>query len=337
MTCGPEHTRRPESDLRPRAVAEALMGGRRWVAASHVNPDGDALGALIGLGLILEQAGVETVLYNHSGVPRSYRFLPGQERIVTEINELDGFDGLVILDSGSPDRIGSLFERLSQFKRVINVDHHLPREPWGDPAWVDPAYESVGTMVLRLAQLLPARITPEAAINLYVALMTDTGCFRHGNTTPASLTAAASLSELGADPGALARQVYQTYSLGRLRLMSRVLSTLDLAEQGRLGFLEVRQADFRETGTEQSDMDNFVDLARGVEGVEVAATLREEPGGYKISLRSKGRVDVARVAAGFGGGGHKNAAGAFIPGDLNRAKELIAAAVKDGLERLTHG
>jgi len=317
----------------PEALARALIKGRRWLLASHVNPDGDAIGALLGLGLILEQAGKEIVLYNHSGVPKLYRFLPGTERIVSEIPELEGFDGLVILDSGSPERVGPLHDRLSEIPTVINLDHHLSHIPWGNPNWVDPAYEAVGTMVLELSRLLPARVTPEAAQNLYVALMTDTGGFRHGNTRAASLTAAATLCELGADPGGLARAVYQTYPAGRLKLLARVLGSLDLAEDGRLGFLSVDRTDFSETGTDASDMDNFVDLARGVEGVEVAATLREEEGGYKISLRSRGRVNVAEVAAGFGGGGHKNAAGAFIADSRERAKELIIKAVRDHLKR----
>ena len=321
----------PESGLRgsgAEALARVLGAGRRWLLASHVNPDGDAVGALVGLGLILEEMGREAVLHNHSGIPGLYRFLPGTERVVREIGDLSGFDGIVILDSGSAQRVGPLYDRLSEFPKIINLDHHLSRHPWGDPAWVDPAYASVGSMVLELARLLPARVTPEAAQNLYVALMTDTGCFKHANTTPASLAAAAELSELGADPGELARRVYQTYPLGRLKLMARVLGSLKMAEQGRLGFLAVSRADFDETGTGPSDMDNFVDLARGVEGVEVAATLREEPGGYKISLRSKGLVNVAEVAAEFGGGGHKNAAGGFIEGTREKAMELIASAVR---------
>lgn len=316
------------------ALARALMSGRRWLLASHVNPDGDAIGALIGLGLLLEQTGREVVLLNHSGVPALYRFLPGTERMVSEVEDLSGFDGIAILDSGSAERIGPLFDRLGELPRVLNLDHHLPREPWGDPAWVDPEFASVGSMVLELSRLLPARVTPEAAQNLYVALMTDTGCFKHANTTPASLSAAAELSELGAVPGDLARLVYQTYPLGRLKLMSRVLGSLEMAEQGRLGFLAVSRADFEETGTGPSDMDNFVDLARGVEGVEVAATLRQEPGGYKISLRSKGRINVAEVAAEFGGGGHKNAAGAFIEGTREQAMELIGSAVRARLGRI---
>ncbi len=311
------------------------MQGRRWMLASHVNPDGDAIGALLGLGLILEQAGKEVVPYNHSGVPKLYRFLPGTDRIVSEIPDLNGFDGIVILDSGSADRIGPLHERLTEFPTVINLDHHLSESPWGDPFWVDPEFEAVGTMVLDLSRILPARVTPEAARNLYVALMTDTGCFKHGNTKASSLSAAASLCELGADPGQLASAVYQTYPLSRLKLLARVLTSLDMAEEGRVGFLAVHQADFAETGADASDMDNFVDLARGVEGVEVAATLREEQGGFKVSLRSKGRVNVAELAAGFGGGGHRNAAGAFIPESSEKAKELIAEAVRESLGRGT--
>jgi phosphoesterase RecJ-like protein len=228
-------------------------------------------------------------------------------------------------------RTGELAGRIGELPLLINLDHHVPREPWGDVIWIDQQAPAVGAMVLELARLLKARIGPEAALNLYTAIMTDTGRFQHGNTDAATLAAAAELTRLGADPALAAREVYQTYTEGRLRLLARALGTLELHQGGLVAFLTLRRIDFRETGTTLVDMDNFVDYARGVKGVEVAATLREEEDGFKISLRSTGKVDVARLASAFGGGGHRMAAGAFVNGSLDQVRTRVVEGVKASL------
>jgi len=312
-------------------MARALARGRRWLLASHLNPDGDAIGAMVGLSLILEGQGKETVMYNGSGVPAPYCFLPGSGAVRTGVPEKLDFDGLVVLDSGEVNRIGELQERVGELPLLINLDHHVPKTPWGDVAWIDQGAPAVGAMVLELARLLKARIDPEAALNLYTAIMTDTGRFQHGNTDAATMAAAAELTRLGADPALAAREVYQTYTEGRLKLLARALGTLELHQEGLVALMTLRRSDFQETGTTAVDMDNFVDYARGVKGVEVAATLREEEGGFKISLRSSGRVDVARLASAFGGGGHRMAAGAFVGGGLDQVRARIMAGAKASL------
>ena len=312
-------------------LARTLAQGRRWLLASHLNPDGDAIGAMVGLSLILEGLGQETVTHNGSGVPAPYRFLPGSERVQSQAPEVLDFDGLIVLDSGELKRIGDLAERVQELPLLINLDHHVPKEPWGDVAWIEEEAPAVGTMVLELAGLLKARIDPQAALNLYTAIMTDTGRFQHGNTDAETLAAAAELARLGADPALAAREVYQTYTEGRLKLLARALGTLELHQGGLVALMTLRRDDFKETGTSLVDMDNFVDYARGVKGVEVAATLREEEGGYKISLRSTGKADVARLAAAFGGGGHRMAAGAFMEGGLDQVRERLVKGVRDSL------
>ncbi len=316
-----------------RAVARTLIDGRRWLLASHQNPDGDAIGALVGLGLILEGIGKEVVMLNPTGVPDLYAFLPGSERIVTELAGKLDFDGIVILDSGHFSRIGPMSKRLDEFPVVVNIDHHVPDEPWGDLRWVDTSAPAVGLMIHTLARLLPARITPEAAANLYTAIMTDTGSFRYGNTTPQALVVASELIELGADPALCARRVYLTYSPGRLKLLASVLASLETELDGRLAITSVDLDTLEETGAAPAELDGFTDFIRGLPGAEVAALMRQEKEGYKLSLRSAGRVDVARLARGLGGGGHRMAAGAFIDGTKEQAK----AALIEAARRAIHG
>ena len=313
-------------------VIRELRGRDRWLLASHLNPDGDAVGALIGLGLLLKEMGKEVTLLNPSGVPEIFGFLPESHLVAREVGPALDYDGLAILDSGDPERIGDLCERLGEFPLVVNIDHHTFKEPWGDLSWVDVGYGAVGEMVWALAPHLPAHITPAAAQNLYTAIMTDTGSFRYANTTPRTLIAAAELVEQGADPAECARRVYLTFSPGRLELLARVLATLELEDGGRVGFLSADKAVFKETGTTPVDLDGFVDYARGVAGVEVAAVLREEGGGHKLSLRSWGRVDVAALAARFGGGGHRLAAGMFFPGGLKEAKAAVLKEIRSLLD-----
>jgi len=312
-------------------LVRELKSRRRWLLASHLSPDGDAVGSLVGLGLLLREAGKDVTLFNASGVPSIFRFLPGTESVVTELQGPLEFDGIIILDSGEAKRIGPLYERLNEFPLVVNLDHHPSREPWGDIGWVDVQASAVGEMIHTLAPLLPARITPEAAQNLYAAIMTDTGSFRYGNTTARCLAAATELVELGADPAAIAKAVYLTFSSGRLKLMAEALASLELSEDGRIGLLSLDRSALERTGTDSSDLDGFVDLARGIENVEVAAMFREEEGGYKISLRSNGLVDVARLANLFGGGGHRLAAGLFVPGSKDAVRTQVTKAIKQAL------
>ncbi|MBW1712337.1 MAG: bifunctional oligoribonuclease/PAP phosphatase NrnA, partial [Deltaproteobacteria bacterium] len=261
----------------------------------------------------------------------TYRCLPGTEEVLTEGDGPPDFQGIIILDSGHPERIGLLFKRLHEFPLVVNLDHHLPRQPWGDVSWVDAGAAAVGQMVSHLARILPARISPQAAKNLYTAILTDTGGFRHPNTSAPALALAAELVELGADPAQASNRVYWTYTPGRIKLLAEVLGSLELTAQGRVGLVEIDQAVFEATGTGPADLEGFIDYVQAVEGVEVAALMRQEKGGYKLSLRSNGRIDVAGLAARYGGGGHRLAAGMFMAQTRAQVKAALKAALKQAL------
>ncbi len=307
-------------------VARRLMAGSAWLLASHENPDGDAIGSLLGLGHLLRGAGRRALCVNVSGVPENYAFLPGAEEVLAappEGTRPADFDGLVILDSGDAERVGPLGERLQEFACVINIDHHLVGRVWGSPRWVDPGYAAVGEMVYELAGEMGAAITPEAAQCLYAALLTDTGSFRYSNTTSRALAAASVLVARGADPTTCARQIYLTHSLNRLGLLKRLLDSLELHLEGRVAVMHVREEDFQATGASKSDLEGFVDFARGVKGVELAALVRQEKDGHKFSIRSNGRVDSARLAAAHGGGGHRPAAGMFLKGSREEAMRIF--------------
>lgn len=313
-------------------IPAKLKAGTRWLISSHANPDGDAVGSVLGLDWLLRELGREPRLLNQTPVPEMYRFLPGWERIQPEVDWSLDYDGIVILDSGTPDRIGPVSQKLDRFPLVINIDHHISPQPWGDLRWVDTTASAVGEMIHHLAQLMDAPIGQEAAECLYTAIMTDTGSFRYGNTTPQSLAIAADLAAKGADPGTMARQVYLTYGYNRLDLMARTLSRLKLRLGGRLGLMTVDQKDFIETGTTASELEGFVDLARGVRGVEVALMIREQEGGYKFSIRTNDLVDAAALAQRYGGGGHKRAAGVTINRPKEEAIELIVDAAREALD-----
>lgn len=315
-----------------RTLIRALRGGRRWLIASHMNPDGDAIGSLIGLGGLMASVGFEVTLYNNSGVPEIYSFLPGSEEVVTDIEGPLEYDGIIILDSGNWRRIGPLADRIEEFPLVVNIDHHVDDEPWGDVRWVDPWAPAVGEMIYSIAQLIPARITPEIARNLYTAVLTDTGSFRYGNTNARTLSVAADLAELGADPALCAREVYLTFSHSRLQLLTSVLSSLEIQLEGKLGLLSVDLETLESTGSGPTDLEGFVDYVRGLPGIEVAAIMRQEQGGYKFSLRSTGRVDVSQLAATFGGGGHRMAAGAFIDGTKDEARQALVDAAAQAID-----
>lgn len=315
----------------PEAVIQVLETGRTWLICAHQNPDGDAVGSVLGLGSILKGLGYEVGYYNPTGVSPPYDFLEGSEAITPEPGDLTRYDGLIVLDSGQPSRTGPIYAEFAGRKPIINIDHHVQAEDWGDAIWVDTGAPAVGLMILRLARLLDAPIEPPAALALYTAIMTDTGSFRQRNTTPEAFAAAAVLTELGADPAYAASRVYQTFSPGRIRLLARVLDGLELLDQESIALLSADRETFEETGTTTADLEDFVNFGRAVKTVEVSIMLRQEPSGYKLSFRSKGRVDVAGIARTFGGGGHKMAAGAFIEGTKAEVREKVLDAVREAL------
>lgn len=310
------------------AVADALRAADTVLVSVHVNPDGDALGSQLALRLALLKWGKEVVVHNLDSVPEIYRFLPGSDRITTGPALAGSFDAMVVLDT-EPSRTG-LFAGTYPARTLINIDHHVtnPRE-W-PLLWLEPDAAATGEMVYTLIRRMGIPIDRDIALCLYTAVFTDTGSFRYTNTTPAVMRIAADLLEAGADPWLVTENVYESSSFRRMRLLGLVLAGIETTADGGIAWVAITQEMYRATGTGPEDTENFVNFVRSVRGVEVAVLMRQVAElQYKISFRSKGRVDLSGLAKSLGGGGHKNAAGCTLAGTRDEVRARVVAAVEE--------
>ena len=311
----------------PELVLARLRGASRVLITSHVNPDGDAVGSSIGLARLLRRMGKSVVIWLRDAPPRLYSPLAGVDRIHVgsepPASFPDSFDLAVVLECPSLDRCG-LEDKLALLP-MLNIDHHLGNRNYGAVNWIDTASPAVGEMVFRIAVALHAAIEVETANALYLALFTDTGGFRFGNSSPEAFEAAAALVRAGAQPDRVACWLYESQPLAGVLLHGELTRTIELHHRGQVATAWLRREMIEKTGAGPGDSEGLIDLPRSIAGVEAVALFRElEGGGYKVSLRSRGAIDVEKVARQQGGGGHHNAAGFKSPLD---AEALHAATV----------
>ena len=287
----------------PEDLLRKIRQGNRFLLTSHVNPDGDAIGSELGLARLLRSLGKGAVVWNRDPIPAVYRPLPGSERVHSGEQPPAGFpekfDAVVVLECPSPDRTG--LEAHVGSLPVINIDHHLGNQHYGAVNWVDSAAPAVGEMVFRLAQALKVTLDPETASCLYLTLVTDTGGFRFSNATPAAFEAAAAL---------VAQWLYESQPESVVRLLGEMLQTLALHHGGRIATVRLDPEMFERAGASAGDSEGLIDQPRSIAGVDAVALIRRrDDGSHKVSLRSRGEVDVEKIARHHGGGGHRNAAG----------------------------
>jgi phosphoesterase RecJ-like protein len=298
---------------------------------SHVRLDGDAVGSELALFETLRGLGKEAVVYNQDRTPHMYGFLPDADVIVNRIGPLDAFDAVFILDCSEIERVGDEATRIAGIRRIINIDHHISNDRYGHLTLTDPKASSTGEMIFRLVDGMGIEITRDMAVNLYTAILTDTGAFRYSNTGPGTFATAGRLLEKGADPAWIAQMVYETCPSVKIRLLGRALSTLEFDWQGRIGAVTVSKKMLEEAGAQWEHTEGFVEFPRSIDGVQVAAFFSEIGEGiYKVSLRSKGSFSVEEVARRFGGGGHINAAACRILGDYETVKRKLFDAIRNG-------
>jgi phosphoesterase RecJ-like protein len=312
--------------VNPKEQAASFMKNHEaFVLACHVHPDGDALGSAIALSLALEKIGKENIVYSRDGVPETYAFLPGSERVKTRIEQdLAGRAALVLIDCNSPERAGV---EKAGLQGTLVIDHHETEKDFGDVRWVEPGEPATGLMISNLLRDLGIPLSRHMAVNLYTAIAVDTGTFRFPNTTPETLRAAAELVAAGAEPGWVAEKLYQTWSRGRLRRLGQNLGTVEL--RGNLSMSAITLEMFEGTGTQGKDSENFVNFPLLMQDVLVSVIMREvNRGEWRVSFRSKGERNVAHIAEEFGGGGHQNAAGCTMRGTLAEIKDTVLAAVE---------
>ncbi len=315
-------------------AARIVREGRRFLVATHVHPDGDALGSALALAGGLKKLGKKVKVYNADPVPYSLKFLPGSGAVTSELRSSDRFDAVFVVDCSELGRVGDAFlSRLEDFGTSVVLDHHARGKKDGDVRCVDPKAAASGVVVGRLLERLGVGLTKEIAVNLYVTLVTDTGWFRYGNTSAEVLRLAAALVARGAHPQRISRALQETAPPERLKLLARVLDSLELHAGGRIGLVTLTRAMLEETGGTIEMTDDFVDFPRSVASVEAAAFLREAPEGWRVSLRSKQAMDVGQVATDLGGGGHVRAAGFTMKGDFAAVHDRTVAALADALRK----
>jgi bifunctional oligoribonuclease and PAP phosphatase NrnA len=317
--------------IRIEAILDALRRGQRFLVCSHAQPDGDSVGSMLALGMVLEQMGKVVELVAADTVPAHYRHLPGVDAIQTRLRVHGPYDAAILLECDSVQR--TKLRGLEDFYQ-INIDHHVSGQEFAHLNWIDHEAASAGEMVFRLAQAAGARLTPQMATCLYITVLTDTGGFCYGAVRESTFALARELVLAGADPVAIAQDVYFSAPVSKLLLLGAALGRLHC--ENRLAWLWVTHADSLASHATEDDSDGIVDYALGVEGVEAAFFLRELPEGrVRVSLRSKGRINVAAIAEHLGGGGHENAAGCTLDGPLARACEEVLAHLRPAVAELS--
>ncbi len=307
----------------------------RALMLGHVHPDADVLGTLLAAGLALEKAGWSVVYGGPHPAPSSLDFLPGIERYAP-LARLDGrFDVALLTDCPNPGRTEGLIDQArAAATTIVNVDHHPDNRRYGHVNWIDTSAAATGEMVYELLAAWPAEITAEIATNLFTAIHTDTGSFRYSNVTPATFRIASALTAAGAAPAVVSNALYERRPANALAHLGRVLSMVEVSDDGRIAWLALPGGAVPESFIESEELVNY---PRSLRSVRVACFLREVNGATKVSLRSKGDVDVQAVAARFGGGGHRAAAGFTIAVPLADATRDVLAAVKDAVASSPHG
>ncbi|HPH54508.1 MAG TPA: bifunctional oligoribonuclease/PAP phosphatase NrnA [Smithella sp.] len=311
-------------------IIQAIHEGQNFLITAHVRLDGDALGSELAVYLMLKELGKKAVVYNKDRTPERYQFLPATHNISHTLTNIEQYDTCIVLDCSDLSRVGDEAENIRKIKTLINIDHHVSNNGFCALKMLDAKASSTGELVFRLMQDMRFKMSRDICTNLYAAIITDTGSFRYSSTTKETFMAAGVLVGEGASPQRIAENIYESDSPARLKLMARALSTLSLDLESKVGSMVVTQKDLLETGAAWEHTEGFVDIPRTVKGIEVSVlyTQRGEKN-FKLSLRSKAKVDVEKVAKRFGGGGHIHASSCWMDGDIETIKSQIIQAVRE--------
>ena len=318
----------------PEELLKRIRGYQHLLVTSHANPDGDAIGTELGIARLLRSMGKGVTIWNADPLPTVYQPLPGSDRIHVGQEPPQGypdhFDAVVVLECPAMERTG-LTElsdpvELSDLPK-LNIDHHLGNQHYGVVNWVDTSAPAVGEMVFHLAKGLKVGLDRDTATCLYLALVSDTGCFRFSNASPRAFQAAAALVAEGASPEQVAGWLYESRPLGMMRLLSSMLETLELHTDGRVATAHLTEEMYRQAGASHTDAEGLIDYPRSLAGVDAVALFRQlDSASYKVSLRSRAdTVNVERIARAYGGGGHRNAAGLTLSGTYEQVRERVLA------------
>jgi phosphoesterase RecJ-like protein len=318
-----------KENCRLEEIADVLRSRQRFVIMSHVRPDGDAYGCELAMAHCLRQMGKDVTVWNEDGMTPKYSFLPGSKLLTKPTAEPQEFEVALALDTAVQNRLGTCLQSIKRADLWINIDHHVSNDRYGDMAYIDPVAPAAGQILFELFRSQDLPLTYQMADNLYIAILTDTGCFTYPNTTARTYEIGAELVKLGVNVGKLSQDMYENNPRRRLELLRALLNVLKFTSNDKVASFALSLETAQSLAAEPEDNEGLIDHIRSLEGVIVAAFFEELPGGkIRISLRSKDpRADVCKVCAQFGGGGHTLAAGARLTGTLAEAQERVLAAI----------
>ena len=318
-------------------IIEVLKQKDDFLITAHVNPEGDSVGSQIALFGVLEKIGKNVVMVQQDPVPDNLRFLRGSGSVMREIPGDFVPRTLIMLDCPVKERAGKVTRALSGEEFIINIDHHVSNEYFGDVNWVESGMSSAGEMVYNIALAMEVEISEEIAEALYAAIVTDTGMFNYENTSRATHEAAGYLISVGVNPNVVHKEIYESKGPEEVRLLGKVLSTLELLADGAVSCINMTRQMCRDEKVDIPSTDEFINFPRAVKGVEISVFFKEDSsfeGRVNVSFRSSGDCDVNSLAAKFGGGGHPKASGCVIEGSLETAKTLVLGAAVEIVEKL---
>lgn len=316
-------------------IIDRLAAAKNPVLLAHIRPDGDAFGSLLALGHALRDRGQRPSLFVEGGMIPMYQFLPGSERVLDLPSQLPPeTDCLVALDTSTRDRLGQ--KTLSWPQPIdIVIDHHISNPAFGKLNLIVPEIPSTTGVLFELFQQASWKISAANATCLYTGLTTDTGSFRYRGTNAHTLHVAAKLVELGADPAEIAKQCYLSITHERFALRKMVSNTISIKNEKKSAYLTILPDFYTKTGAKSEDAEGIIEEVASIQGVEVGSLFEFMPdGGLRVSLRSKGKVDVNAIASSFGGGGHKAAAGIRFAKDAEKNRDLVLAAISQSVASL---
>jgi len=311
-------------------IVDAIASRRRFVLSSHSRPDGDSIGSQLAMAYALEALGKEVTLVNADLAPPPLQAFPGVADIRIAPEVVGAFDAAIVMECGDLGRTG--VKGLDRFF-VVNIDHHPGNAGYGAINWFDPKSAACGEMVFDLVAGLGVPLSLEIATHIYLAILTDTGSFHYSSISPRTFEISKQCLEAGVDPVLVARNVYDSNNMGRLKLFGAVLSAMQIDQTGRIAIVYLDHEMAREAGGTYEDTEGLINLPLTVKEIQAVVFFKQtEQDEYRVSMRSKGEIDIGAVAKEFGGGGHKNAAGCTVSGAIDALQKTFVEKIEHAID-----
>lgn len=315
-------------------IIEQIRASKTFCVVGHVRPDGDCIGSQLAISLALKNEGKKVTCWNEDAVPDKLAFLDSEKMFQKPKRGME-FDCVIATDCASFERLGKCGGAIENRKLLINIDHHQSNTRYGDINWISAREASTGELIYKLLKAASWPITANIADCLFTAVSTDTGSFQYATTKPMTYHTAGELVKRGANLAKICDEVYQSYPMSRVKLLKHLYNKFRLTHGDQIAYLWLKKKDFSRTGADTSESEGLIDHIRDIQPVEIACVFEEiEPEITRISLRSKNeKVNVSQIAALFGGGGHRAAAGARITGSPLSVQRQVIGAIKQALDK----